>query len=135
MITGITSNNIGKCWDGIKNAILDSNRKTDFLKMYPIEYVRKKLESRDWQCWVTDSAVFITSVIKYPSGYSVFDIIYACGTGMNEWNDEAWMTLSAFAKSKGCDEINFRGRKGWGRYGKKFEPDMKTEYRYAVKLC
>lgn len=131
---GIQSKDINKFWDDIKTAILDGNRKADFLKWYSLDDIKQRLLSAEWQCWVVDQTIFLTCITVYPTQYKEFEILLVCGDGMDKWDFESWYTLKAFAIHHKCNDIKFMGRKGWGRYGKEIEPDLSTEHRYRVKL-
>lgn len=125
---------INEFWDGIENAILKGEQKAEFIKKYPLEFVKRQLLERNWQCWTTGTALFLTCITVYPSGHKVFEVLLVTGTGMRNWNKEAWGVIKAYADERGCDEINFMGRKGWLKYGLKHEPYLKPEYRYRVTL-
>lgn len=132
---GILSSDIERFWDSIKDAILKGNRKADFLKWYPLDHIKQRLQTAEWQCWRDDETFFLTCITIFPSGYKEFEILLVCGKNIEQWNKKAWGTLRSFANYHECDEIKFMGRKGWQRYGKAFEPDLLTENHYRVKLC
>ena len=134
-LTGILSKDIEKFWDSIKNAILKGNKKADFLKWYPLDHIKQRLQTAEWQCWRSDETYFFTCISIYPSGYKEFEILLVCGERMEEWHDSAWSLLKQYATFHGCNEIKFMGRPGWRKYGKSQEPDLLTEFRYRVKLC
>ena len=131
---GIPHNIVDHHWQRIKKAILDHDKKSGFLKWYPLDFIYASLLKSDWQCWETDHSIFLTCITVYPSGYKEFEILLVVGEGMEQWNNMAWHMLKAYAYNMGCDEIKWQGRKGWERYGKQHEPDLKTEYRYRVTL-
>ena len=133
-ITGILSQDIEKFWDSIENAILNGNKKADFLKLYPLDHIKQRLLNAEWQCWHSDETYFLTCISIYPSGYKEFEILLVCGNRMDEWSESAWILLKTYATYHGCSEIKFMGRKGWDRYGKKIEFDLNTIYMYKVYL-
>lgn len=133
-MNGIPSNIIEDYWRIIENRIRRADKKADFLKWYPVEYVREQLRKAKWQCWKEGETFFLTCISIYPSGYKEFEVLLVCGDEMEKWNGRAWEDLKAFARHHECDEIKFQGRKGWKRYGQHYAPNMNTEYRYRVKL-
>lgn len=125
---------IEKSWGSIKNAILKGNNKADFLKWWGLDDIKERLVNKEWQCWTTGKSYFLTCIHKYPTGYKELEILLVTGSGMEEWNNLAWHMLKRFANFHGCNEIDFTGRPGWLKYGKRHEPELKHEYRYRVML-
>lgn len=134
MMNGVPSNILSEYWPTIERRIRMSDKKADFLKWYPLEFVKDQLLDAKWQCWKEGDTLFLTCISVYPSGYKEFEILLVCGEGMERWNKAAWANLRAFAEYYECNEIKFQGRKGWGKYGRQYEPNLQTEYRYRVKL-
>jgi hypothetical protein len=133
-MNGIPSNIIEDYWPIIENSIKRADKKADFLKWYPLEFVKTQLLEAKWQCWKEDETFFLTCITIYPSGYKEFEILLVCGDGIEKWDKAAWKDLRAFAKYYECNEVRFQGRPGWQRYGRRHEPALETEYRYRVKL-
>lgn len=133
-MNGITFNILDEYWPVIERKIKIADKKANFLKRFPLEYIKSQLLGRHWQCWKEDETFFITAITVYPSGYKEFEILLVCGEGMEKWNKLAWLTLKKFAESYDCSDIRFQGRPGWSRYGKHHEPELKTEYMYKVAL-
>ena len=131
---GILSSDIEKSWGSISNAIINGNGKADFLKWWNLSDIKDKLKNKHWQCWTTGDAYFLTCITRYPTGYREFEILLVVGKGMDMWNEQAWSTLKQFARHNRCHEIKFMGRKGWLKYGCKYEKGITPEYRYRVKL-
>ena len=133
-LTGLTTASINVFWEYIKRAIIKSSKRTDFLKYYPLDHIKQRLLSKDWQCWASNGAIFITCISIFPSGIKSLEILYVCGSGMHEWDEIAWNILKSFAKENDCKEIRFENRPGWKRIAKRYEPDLNTRYMYKVNL-
>lgn len=125
---------ISKFWAVINNAILEADTKAEFLIKYPLEYIKRQLENADWQCYTKDGTIFLTCITVYPSGIKSLDILLVAGDDIEIWSKEAWGLFKRWAKELGCYEIDFQGRKGWLKYGRKYEPNLKTWYRYRVEI-
>lgn len=131
---GILSRDIPENWEWISETIKRHEEKTGFLRWYPLEYIYRELTQRRWQCWTAEETVFLTTIGVYPSGIKELDVLLVCGSSMDGWDKDAWTMLKEYAAAYRCDEITFEGRPGWRRYGKRFEPDLKSTYKYRVKI-
>lgn len=133
-MTGIHPNDISKFWGSIENAIIQGDKKAEFIERYPLDYIQRQLENADWQVYIHDKTLFLTCITVYPSGFKSLDILLVVGDDMKLWSESVWNAFKRWAKDLRCKEIDFQGRKGWSKYGKKYEPDLKTWYRYRVKI-
>ena len=133
-MNGVPAKVLEPYWAILANRIKQADAKAEFLREYPLEHVKEQIMESKWQCWKDGETFFITCINVCPSGFKAFEILLACGENMDEWNERAWAVLKSFARFYECDEIRFQGRPGWSRYGKRHEPEMKTEYMYKVEL-
>lgn len=131
---GISPNDISNSWGSIKNAIIQGDEKAEFIEKYPLDYIQRQLENAQWQCYIQDETVFLTCITVYPSGMKSLDILLVAGDAMKIWAEQVWNGFKRWAKELDCHEIDFQGRKGWLKYGRRYEPDLKTWYRYRVKV-
>lgn len=116
---GVPSAMLDVAWPVVAPMILKPLQRTGADKYYSLETIRKSCHNHSMQLWVAvvddkPVAAFVTQIIKYPLR-SVFDVFLVGGEQMDDWIDEAWTTLKAYAKNCHCDGIRGFGRAGWVR--------------------
>ena len=79
------------------------------------------IEEQRYQLWLLAPksepvAAIVTEINNYPQ-YSVLHAPYIGGSRMNEWFDNAFDVLEAFAKYHGCKYLTGCGRRGWIKQG------------------
>ena len=118
VILGIRSDQARNCWpivEGWISGVLDT-----FDPGFTTTDILESIEARNHQLWLIvleqPVAVIVTEINNYPR-YSVLHAPYIAGGRMDEWFDNAFDVLEAFAKHHGCKYLTGCGRRGWVRQG------------------
>lgn len=64
-------------------------------------------------------SAFTTRLIVYPQRKAL-SLDWVGGTQMRDWSDQMIETVTRYALELGCEHLEGYGRKGWGRYLKKY---------------
>lgn len=78
------------------------------------DLLKKWIEARDAQLWVTDGAAIVTKIVIYPH-LKALQIVALGGSGMRKWLPDVELTLEAYGRFHGCSRLEVIGRKGWSR--------------------
>ena len=98
---------------------------------YDIKYLENRLKEGTVKFFETDTSLMLVEV-KNMTQYKVAHIMI--GSGNFDGMVELLNSVEEWAKSYGCDRMQFYGRKGWMKYGKKYGKDWKVEKILAVKM-
>lgn len=84
---------------------------------YSLEHVKKCVEERDMQLWVTFreghvSTAGVSQIVNYPCEKRLV-ILFLAGDSENLFSH--WHTISQWGKSQGCESCEIYGRPGWER--------------------
>lgn len=89
------------------------------------EDVREEISSGKVMLWVAHDEAhnthgFVTGkFLQYPR-LKVLDLQFTGGVRLNDWAQDMWDAIEAFARLHNCDKIEGVGRLGWLRYMKRF---------------
>ena len=120
MITGIPSYEVRNYWGYLAPLISKPLKRMHMENMYSLDDVMEKLESRNWQCWVSlegkkIECVFITKIDVYPAGLREVVVYLVGGTNLKHWLKEAWSLFREYGIANSCSKIRGMGREGWTR--------------------
>jgi hypothetical protein len=99
-----------KDWDrceGWLQAALDESP----IMTHTLTEVRAGLEDGSAQLWPAHDAAAVTEILVYPTGLRTLN--YWLGGGNLDTILAGFPVLEAFARHKGCDAIEAKGRRGW----------------------
>lgn len=117
-ILGVQPANIGNVWPMVEPLLRKAMR---FGHGETLESIQDKLVSGHVQLWVIDHflAIVGTSVVTRPDERLLF-VDFLSGLQASNWIDDLTVVLEAFAISHQCSAIEFRGRRGWKLFERRY---------------
>jgi len=120
----VEKHEIDNVWDDVKELIAKTN--DDVLNEKDVlEY----LKTGYYLLWIVtepSSDVIVAALTleyaRYPR-HKMCRVVTIAGKKMFEWLDEGLKVLEDWAKARGCDYMDFYGRKGWKKVLKEYKED------------
>lgn len=124
VITAVPADYLEDTWPHVEGHLERAIDRSD--APFTLSSIKEDLKKKNISLWLAVDAeemktlgVVTARIIKYPKCKALV-AEWIGGNRMSEWADECVKTLEQYARDNGCARMEGFGRKGWGRFLKKF---------------
>lgn len=118
IIKPVRPDSILKSWGSIEPHLQRVLNRID--SGHTVDDVLTKLQWADQQLWKINDwqAIAVTQIAVLPQ-HKTFNICYVAGDGIDEWLSDFVDRMHEYAAFTNCKYVEFYGRDGWRKHGKK----------------
>lgn len=132
-LCGIESKDVDTVWERVEPMLRPAIDRQDF---YSMEDIKAQCRDKSMQLWVLVQpedmllrGAIVTQICEYPQKTTCL-ILLCGGRGLADWKDCISM-VEEWAKLIECDDVEFIGRKGWGKVFPQYDIDS-VVYRKTI---